>query len=93
MPALAERKDDVIQIRTSREAKALFVRAADLRHQKLSEFMLESAKLSAQDTILNHCLFALDDPAYEQFAAMLDHPPEPSPEVVGRFRRAAPWTK
>jgi Protein of unknown function (DUF1778) len=43
MPAPARRKDDVIQIRALAEAKAILNRAAALRGQELSEFMLESA--------------------------------------------------
>lgn len=44
------RKDDVIQIRTSAETKAILNRAAGLRGQKLSEFMLESARREAEET-------------------------------------------
>ena len=93
MPALAERKDDVIQIRTSSETKSLFQRAAELRQQKLSEFMLESARISAQETILSHSLFRLDDKSWDALNALLDNPPAPSPDVAARFARNAVWTK
>ena len=86
-------KDDVIQIRASRDAKSLIQRAANLRKQKLSEFMLESARVSAEETILDSCLFSLDAEAHARFLALLDNPPAPSPEVVARFRRKAPWTR
>jgi uncharacterized protein (DUF1778 family) len=49
----SDRKDDVIQIRASAQTKALLNRAATLRGQKLSEFMLESARREAEDTILD----------------------------------------
>lgn len=91
MPTTTERKNDVIQIRTTREAKALFQRAADMRQQKLSEFMLESAQLAAQDAILNHCLFVLDEARHAQLASLLDNPAMPDPEAVRRFQRSAPW--
>src|SRR5579883_25040 len=48
MPAPARRKDDVIQIRTSGEAKAILDKAATLGGQKLSEFMLECARREAE---------------------------------------------
>jgi uncharacterized protein (DUF1778 family) len=38
------RKDDLIQIRASAATKAILNRAAAMRGQKLSEFMLESAR-------------------------------------------------
>ncbi len=92
MPAPARRKDDVIQIRASAEAKAILNRAAALRGQKLSEFMLESARRQAEETILDQRTFFLDDDAHARFLALLDSPPKPSAKVRARFKRKAPWT-
>lgn len=91
MPTPARRKDDVIQIRASAETKAVLNRAAALRGQKLSEFMLESARRQAEETILEQRTFFLDDEAHARFLALLDSPSKPSPEVRGRFKRKAPW--
>ena len=93
MPVSGPRKDDVIQIRASREAKALIMRAAELKQQKLSEFMLESARRSAEETILDTAVFRLTDEEHTRFLALLDNPPAPMPDVVARFRRKAPWEK
>jgi uncharacterized protein (DUF1778 family) len=91
MPAPAKRKDDVIQIRASAEAKAVLNRAAALRGQKLSEFMLESARRQAEETILDQRTFFLDDAAHVRFLALLDRPPKPTARVRARFNRKAPW--
>jgi uncharacterized protein (DUF1778 family) len=91
MPTNARRKDDVIQIRTSAEAKAILNRAAALRGQKLSEFMLESARREAEEAILDQRTFFLDDDAHARFLALLDAPPNPSSKVRARLRRKAPW--
>ena len=91
MPATARRKDDVIQIRASGEAKAILNRAAALRGQKLSEFMLESARRQAEETILDQRTFFLDEKAHARFLAMLDSPPRPSAKVRARLKRKAPW--
>jgi uncharacterized protein (DUF1778 family) len=91
MPAPARRKDDVIQIRASAEAKAILNRAAALRGQKLSEFMLESARRQAEETILDQRTFFLDDEAHARFLAMLDSPPASSAEARARLRRKVPW--
>ena len=77
MPAPARRKDDVIQIRASAEAKAILNRAAALRGQKLSEFMLESARRQAEETILDQRTFFLDDKAHKRFLSLLDSPRSP----------------
>jgi len=91
MPAPVRRKDDVIQIRASGEAKALLNRAAALRGQKLSEFMLESARREAEETILDQRTFFLDASAHARFLALLDSPPKPSTKVRARLNRKAPW--
>ncbi len=91
MPTSARRKDDVIQIRASAETKALLNRAAALRGQKLSEFMLESARRQAEEAILDQRTFFLDDDAHARFLALLDAPPKPSAKVRARMSRKAPW--
>ena len=89
----AARKDKVIQIRASAETKALLSRAAAIRGQDLSEFMLESARRQAQDAILDQRAFFLDDAAHKIFLTMLDNPPKPSAETRARFRREPPWER
>ena len=91
MPASSRPRDDVIQIRTSTEAKALFNRAAAMRGQKLSEFMLESARQNALERILDQRSFFLDDQAHARFLKLLDAPPAPSAKARQRLNRKAPW--
>jgi uncharacterized protein (DUF1778 family) len=91
MPVPTRRKDDIIQIRASAEAKAMLNRAAALRGQKLSEFMLESARREAEDAILDQRTFFLDEDAHAQFLKLLDSPPKPSAKARARLNRKAPW--
>ena len=91
MPASARPKDDVIQIRASAETKALFNRAADMHGQKLSEFMLESARQEAMERLLDQRSFFLDDEAHARFLKLLDAPPAPSAKARARLNRKAPW--
>ncbi len=91
MPAPARRKDEVIQIRASAETKTILNRAAALRGQKLSEFMLESARRQAEETILDQRTFFLNDAAHARFVALLDSPPKPSAKARARLSRKAPW--
>jgi uncharacterized protein (DUF1778 family) len=91
MAQSTRRKDDVIQIRASAEAKAILNRAAALRGQKLSEFMLESARRRAEDTILDQRTFFLDDDAHARFLALLDSPPKRSATTRARLNRKPPW--
>lgn len=85
------RKDDVIQIRTSGETKALLQRAAEIRGQKLSEFVLSSARAQAEDAILDQRLFILSPEDHDKFLKMLDEPFEPSAEAIERMNRKPVW--
>jgi uncharacterized protein (DUF1778 family) len=87
------RKDEVIQIRASAETKAILNRAASLRGQKLSEFMLESARRQAEDTMLDQRAFFLDPKSHERFLAMLDKPVKPSRELRALMRRKPIWER
>lgn len=88
---LRARKDDVIQIRASAETKAILTRAATLRGQKLSEFMLDCARRQAEDSLLDQRAFFLEPKAYDQFLALLDTPAEPNVRLVELMSRKAPW--
>lgn len=91
-PTTAKR-DDLIQIRASAATKAILNRAATLRGQKLSEFMLDSARARAEETILDQRLFTLDDAAYDAFLAMLDAPTKPDKTVRTRMNRKPAWNR
>jgi uncharacterized protein (DUF1778 family) len=85
------RKDDVIQIRASAETKAMLNRAAALRGQKLSEFVLSSARRQADEAFLDPRTFFLNDKAHEEFLRLLDNPPKPSKAARARLNRKPAW--
>ncbi len=87
------RKDDVIQIRASAETKALLNRAATLRGQKLSEFMLDSARRQAEEAILDQRVFLLDARAHTAFVALLDAPAKPNTALRKLLARKPAWDR
>jgi uncharacterized protein (DUF1778 family) len=87
------RKDDVIQIRASAETKAVLNRAAALRGQKLSEFMLDSARRQAEEAILDQRIFFLDAKAHEKFLALLDSPARPRRGLKAVIARKPAWER
>jgi uncharacterized protein (DUF1778 family) len=87
------RKDEVIQIRASAETKAVLNRAAALRGQKLSEFMLDSARRQAEEAILDQRIFFLDAKAHEKFLALLDSPAKPSKHLKSLMSRRPAWDR
>ena len=72
-------------------AAGSFNRAAALRGQKLSEFMLESARRQAEEALLDQRVFFLEPQAYDAFLALLDAPAKPVPRLTELMRRKAPW--
>lgn len=87
------RKDDVIQIRASASMKAILTRAASLRGQKLSEFMLDSARREAESAILDQRIFFLDAEQHQRFLAMLDAPAPPSDTLAALMQRKPAWER
>ncbi len=87
------RKDNVIQIRASAETKAVLNRAAALRGQKLSEFMLDSARRQAEEAILDQRIFFLDARAHEKFLALLDSPTKFNKPLKALIARKPVWEK
>ena len=86
-------KNETIQIRTSADTKALINRAASLRGQNLSEFVLESARSRAEDTLLDQRLFILDPEAHEKLLKILDAPAKPSPRLRALLNRKPDWQR
>jgi len=87
------RKDDVIQVRAMAGTKALLNRAAAMRGQKLSEFMLESARREAENALLDQRSFFLDDERHAAFVAMLDAPHTPSEKLKELMHRKPAWDR
>ncbi len=87
------RKDDVIQIRASAGTKAILNSAAALRGQKLSEFMLDSARRMAEETLLDQRSFFLEPKAHEEFLALLDAPVRPNRKLRALFERKPLWDR
>jgi uncharacterized protein (DUF1778 family) len=85
------RKDERIDVRLDREAKAMIARAAALRQQSISEFILAVALERSHDVIERSKLLRLSEREAERFLAALANPPEPSAELkkgAKRYRKA-----
>jgi uncharacterized protein (DUF1778 family) len=89
----ASRKDEIIHIRASAETKAILNHAASLRGQKLSEFMLDSARTCAEETVLDQRAFFLEPKAHDEFLAMLDAPAGPDKKLRAAMRRKPAWQR
>ncbi|MGD0788937.1 MAG: DUF1778 domain-containing protein [Terracidiphilus sp.] len=82
-----------INLRVTRNQKALIDRAAEAQGRSRSDFMLDAACREAESVLLDQCYFQLDDEAFQRFTAMLDAPPKDNPGLTRLLTTKAPWEK
>lgn len=82
-----------VNIRTSDERLSYIDCAAAIRGVTRSEFMLRSSEAAAIEILNERPLIALDDEAWDAFAAALDAPVAVDPAVKERFARQPQWRR
>ena len=98
MSAQARREEaasarETINLRASAEQKALIDRAAARLGKSRTEFMLDSARDAAINTLLDERMFLLDDARYDAFVACLDAPVGPSEALRKVLATSSPWER
>lgn len=92
-PAPPSRRDAVINVRLARQTKELIDSAAAAAGKSRSEFIIESARKSATDVLLDQRFFVLDPKQFEEFQAALDQPPAPNRKLKALLATRAPWER
>ena len=82
-----------MNVRASEERTRLFDRAAAVRGVTRSEFVLRSSEAAAIEVLNERPVIALDDAAWDAFAAALDAPAEPDPALKERYARPPRWRR
>ncbi|KKB60990.1 antitoxin [Robbsia andropogonis] len=82
-----------ISLRIEAQTRNLIDDAAALLGKSRTEFMIDSARRDAIDTLLDQRLFVLDPEQYDVFANTLDNPPEPDEKLRLLVRRTPAWRK
>ena len=82
-----------VNFRISSERLASIDRAAAIRGVTRTEFVLRSSEAAAIETLNERPIIALDDEAWDAFAAALDAPVAPDPAVKARFARTPQWER
>ena len=84
---------ETINLRASAEQKALIDRAAARLGKTRTEFMLDSAREAAENTLLDQRLFLLDEARYTEFVTCLDAPVEPTAALKKVLSVPSPWER
>jgi uncharacterized protein (DUF1778 family) len=72
-------------LRLTLEAKQVLQAAAQATNRSLSQFVLESAVASADETLADCRTFVLDDEQWADFQVALDASPRPLPRLQRLF--------
>ncbi len=78
-------------LRSSDAQLAVLRRAADAAHKSLTDFILDSACLAAEQTLLDQRLFMASSKDYQAFLDVLDRPARSNAGLKDLFSRQAPW--
>jgi uncharacterized protein (DUF1778 family) len=82
-----------INLRIGKQTRQLIDEAAVVLGKTRTEFMIDSARQSAIDVLLDQRLFVLDPEDYDAFLAVLENPPAPGPKLKALMRRTPAWEK
>ena len=73
--------------------EAVLRRAADAAHKSLTDFILDSACLAAEQTLLDQRVFMVSGQQYQDLLALLDRGEKDNTGLRALFSRKAPWDK
>ena len=91
MPATLEVKRETLNIRIKPEERNLIDRAAKTRGKNRTDFILDAARLAAEDALLDQVIISVSPEAYSQFLARLDMPPKPNERLRKTMQTPPPW--
>jgi uncharacterized protein (DUF1778 family) len=90
---LTDAKRETLNIRIKPEVRDLIDRAAKSRGKNRTDFILDSARLAAEDILLDQVIMSVSPQAFEQFLVRLDMPPKPSDRLMKTMVTLAPWER
>lgn len=93
MHAITEAKRETLNIRIKPEVRDLIDRAAKSRGKNRTDFILDSARIAAEETLFDQVIMSVSPQAFKQFQARLDMPPKPNARLVQTMSNPAPWER
>jgi uncharacterized protein (DUF1778 family) len=79
-----------LSLRIDPQDRALFDRAADVQHETLTQFLVESGRERAERLFADRNSFSIDSDSWRDLMAAMDRPAEARPELVDLFSRTKP---
>jgi uncharacterized protein (DUF1778 family) len=86
-------KRDTLNLRIKPEVRGLIDRAAKVRGKNRTDFILDAARMAAEEALLDQALLVVTPEAYTEFVARLDRAPAPNARLQKTLQTPAPWDK
>lgn len=80
-----------VGLRSSEAQVTVLRRAAEVAHKSLTDFILDSACLAAEQTLLDQRLFMTTGKDHQALLELLDRPARSNAGLKDLFSRTAPW--
>jgi uncharacterized protein (DUF1778 family) len=89
-----QRRDtrESLNMRVRPEVRSLIDHAAELTGKNRTDFVLDAARIAAQNAILEQVLLPLNSKAHAAFLALLDAPPRPNARLRKSLQTPAAWS-
>ncbi len=84
-------KRETLNIRIKPEERGLIDRAARARGKNRTDFILDAARLAAEEALLDQVIVSVAPEVYAEFVARLDMPPQANARLRKTMRTPAPW--
>ncbi|MBF0159033.1 MAG: DUF1778 domain-containing protein [Magnetococcales bacterium] len=82
---------ETLNLRIHSEEKNLIDRAAQVRGQNRTDFILDAVRKAAEDALLDQATLTVSSEDYERWLALLDAPPQPGERLRRALQTPAPW--
>lgn len=83
-----------LNLRIKPEDRGLIDRAAHLKGKNRTDFILDAARIAAEETLLEQIVISISSKeAYTEFLSKLDRAPKPSKRLRKTMTTLAPWDK
>lgn len=84
-------KRETLNIRIKPEERMLIDRAAKARGKNRTDFILNAARLAAEEVLLDQKIIMVSPEIYAEFIARLDMPPGSNERLRKTMQTPAPW--
>lgn len=89
----APQKRETLNLRIKPEERNLIDRAAKARGKNRTDFVLDAARLAAEEALLDQAIISVSPQAYAAFLERLDMSPQPNERLRKTMQTRAPWDK